>query len=218
VISILVIGVWGTANDIMIWLREIELSIPVPLFSDINLNLMDLLQGVEIIEAIEGFAELTWMQIIGRILSGTIIAGILAALAAFFCGGIFNLLALVTGGMKVSLKEGAVEIKEFKNQPTVQPKKQPQITGPRLEITSPVQRVFPVASHKTLIGSSPECALQLDDLQPNHALLSYEAGRYLLQDYSQGNTQVQGRVINGVNMVKDGFLIQIGPYKMTFRY
>lgn len=219
-VSLVMVYLWGTANDIITSLREFQLTIPVPLLADIEINGLAVLQDVEVVRTIQDFAELTWMGIILRILVATLVAGILTALVVWFSGGVYNLLSWLTGGMKLTLSEGVAQVREAAHQPQVaaRPPAQAPVTGPRLEVTAPVQRVFPITSQETLIGSSPECGIQLEGLQPRHAQLSYENGRYILRDYSQGHTQVQGRVINGMNMVRDGFLIQLGPYSMTFRY
>jgi hypothetical protein len=219
-VSLSIIYLWGTAIEVITWLRDFQLSIPVPLLSDIEINGLALLQDLEIIVIIQDFASLTWTGIILRILVATLVAGILTSLVAWFSGVVYNLLSWLTGGMKLTLSEGTAQVQAASPQPQVAAKPQvvAQPAGPRLEVTAPVQRVIPITSQETLIGSSPECVIQLDGLQPRHALLSYEDGRYVLRDYSQGQTQVQGRLINGVNMVRDGFLIQIGPYSMIFRY
>jgi predicted component of type VI protein secretion system len=52
---------------------------------------------------------------------------------------------------------------------------------------------------------------------PRHAQISLEQGRYILYDFSQGQSQVQGQIVRGPNMLKDGFLIHLGQYAITFR-
>jgi len=222
IISFIVISIRSEAKDIQSWLGDftIEIPSPFPLLSDFSINFLPLLKDLTVFQTVENLSEMTWMGVVLRILIATLITGFLSGLFAFFCGIVFNLLAIITGGLKIGLTENPSKVREVAVKPKLveNSQKQTLLNGPRLEITSPVQRVIPITAQETIIGSSPECGLQLDGLLPRHATLSYENGRYILRDFSQGNTLVKGRVINGLNMVADGFLLQIGSYKMTFRY
>jgi hypothetical protein len=224
VIGFLIISGWRTAIELWEWVTTYEIVIPFRLLmmDEITLNAQQMLRGWEPLNYLEAIANLGWLQIILYIFVFTLLAGIWTALVGVASGLGFNLLAWLTGGLQISLSEDAVQVQSQqriqKPIPAQLARAQPTVKGPRLEITDPIQRVVPITSPATLIGSGPDCAVCLDGLHPKHAQLSYEDGRYLLYDYSQGSTMVQGRVINGVNMVKDGFLIQLGHYKMVFRY
>jgi hypothetical protein len=198
----------------------IDIPSPFPLLSDFSFNILPFLQDLPIYQTIEQLSEMTWMGVILRILIATLITGFISGLFAFFCGGVFNLLGIITGGLKIRLSENPSVVREGADKPMVveNPQKQKSLTGPRMEITAPVHRIIPITAQETLIGSSSECGLQLNGLHAHHATLTYENGRYILRDHSQGDTYVQGRVISGLNMVGDGFALQIGPYIMTFRY
>lgn len=229
VIGFFIISGWRTAINLWEWLITYEIVIPFRLLmmDEITLNARQMLQGWEPLTYLEAIADLGWLQIILYIFVFTLLAGIWTALVAVTSGLGFNLLAWLTGGLQISLSEDSGQVQSPQQRPQLRIQKplletpmrsQPPIKGPRLKITDPIQRVIPITSPSTLIGSGPDCAVHLDGLQPKHAQLSYEDGRYLLYDYSRGSTMVQGRVINGVNMVKDGFLIQLGHYNMVFRY
>jgi hypothetical protein len=222
VISFLVISGWRTAINLWDWLTTYEIVIPLRLLliDEISLNAREMLRGWEPLNSLETIANLGWLQIILYILVFTLLAGIWTALVGVVSGLAFNLLAWLTGGLQISLSEDAVQVQSRLQKPIPEApvRIQAPVKGPRLKITDPIQRVIPVTSQVTIIGSGPDCGVRLEGLQPKHAQLSYEDGRYLLRDYSQGSTLVQGRLINGVNMVKDGFLIQLGPYHMVFLY
>jgi hypothetical protein len=221
-VSLFIISAWRTIIAFVDWLETLEIVIPVPflVISEITVDVMDLLRGWQFLDALETIAALGWIRIILLIIIMTLVLGVMLALVSVFSGVIFNLLALFTGGLRLSLSEEAVQDRgtSQKPVPVVSPQHQRQVTGPRLEITSPIRRVVPVSSLETLIGSGPECALRLDGLQPHHAQISYENGRYILRDFSQGDAKVQGHVVDGTNMIRDGFSIQIGQYSMIFRH
>jgi len=226
VIGFLIICGWRTAINLWEWLITYEIVIPFRLLmmDEITLNARQMLRGWEPLNYLETIANLGWLQIILYIFVFTLLAGIWTALVGAASGLGFNLLAWLTGGLQISLSEVEVQVQPPPQQRIQKPLSEPparvqtSVNGPRLEITDPIQRVMPVTSQVTLIGSGPDCAIRLDGLHPKHAQLSYEDGRYLLYDFSQGSTMVQGRVIDGVNMVKDGFLIQLGHYSIVFRY
>jgi hypothetical protein len=220
-VSLSIISAWRIIIAFVDWLETLEFVIPVPflVISEITVNVMNLIRGWQFIDALVTIAALGWIRIILLIIVMTLVSGVLVALAVVFSGAIFNLLALFTGGLRLSLSEEAVQDRGVSQKPEslISPQNQRQVTGPRLEIVSPIRQVIPVSSLETLIGSGPECALRLDGLQPSHAQLSYENGRYILRDFSQGDIKVQGHPVDGVNMVRDGFNIQIGQYSMIFR-
>ena len=88
---------------------------------------------------------------------------------------------------------------------------------PRLEIQEPWSFVYPLATAVILIGSDAACQLRLADLQPRHAQISYEDGRYILRDLSLGQSWVQGQTVQGPVYIQDGYFLQFGPYVMNFR-
>lgn len=213
---------WTVATAVSNWLNGLAYVIPLPIpgVSDISIRGVDLLQAGGFLDLLEIATAMGWLQVFLWIFVLTITAGLWTGLIAVLSGAAFNLLARLSGGLQMSLSEDGVQARQ-PPQPAINagtPGQRPQVTGPRLEITAPIQRVVPITSQTTLIGSSPECTLQLDGLQPRHAQLSYENGMYILRDLGQGNIKVQSRVIDGMNMVRDGFLIQIGQYHLTFRH
>ena len=92
----------------------------------------------------------------------------------------------------------------------------PTSPGPRLEIMEPWNYLYTLAGDITLIGSDPACQLRLTDLQPRHAQISYEDGRYILRDLSLGQSWVQGQIVKGPVFIQDRYSLQFGAYKMNF--
>jgi hypothetical protein len=238
VISFMVISAWRTAINFWDWLVNFEIVIPLRLLlaDEISISALEMLRGWPPIETLEAIAGQNWLQIILYILILTFLAGVWTALVGFFSGLAFNLLAWLTGGLQLKMSGGDDQpvqmsspsphpMKAFpgsqgpiQSPPARQALSSVPPSGPYLEIIAPVQQIVPITAVNTLIGSGPECAISLDDLQPRHAQLSYEEGRYLLRDFSQGKTLVQGHIVEGINMIKDGFQIQLGHYHMIFRY
>lgn len=104
--------------------------------------------------------------------------------------------------------------------PTVAIRPAPVVTGgPAL-----IQQL-PLPAAETLVGSAGDCQLRLahPSVKPHHAQISPNAGRYVLDDLSAGQTQVsfsgdptQLRAIQR-NALRDGSLCQLGEVSLTFR-
>ncbi len=236
-VCLMIISIWRTAVNLLEWLTNFEIVIPLKflLLDEISINAMEVLRGWQPIEYLQTVAGQNWLRITLYIILITFLAGVWTALVGFFSGLAFNALAWLTGGLQISVS-GEMEYVELgsrqspppfltlpnNNKSTRTPQKRIETlsstsSGPRLEIISPIQRISPITNAGTFIGSSPDCEIMLDNLKPRHAQISYEEGRYILRDFSQGETMVQGFVVNGVNMIKDGFLIQLGHYRMIFK-
>ncbi len=78
-------------------------------------------------------------------------------------------------------------------------------------------QIVAIAKASVIFGSDSSADIRLEGLQPRHAQLNLENGRYILRDLSGGQSWVQGRPVAGPNMVKDGFAIQFGKWTMIFR-
>lgn len=223
-ISILSVIFWSLVVSVTKWLGSLTYTIPIPFpgISGISVDGVELLNARGLLNSLEVWAALGWLRVLLLIVGLTLAAGLWVGLTAVISGVAFNLLAALSGGLQMSFSEGALREHPAASSPAIPAAgsaqtPRPQLAGPRLEITSPVQRVMPINRLVTLIGSSPDCDLALDGLQARHAQLSYEDGRYILRDFSQGGSRVQGHPVSGTNMVRDGFVIQLGQYLMTFR-
>jgi hypothetical protein len=222
-ICILTLLAWSIVVSMAKWLGNLTYTIPIPFpgISGISVDGVELLHARDLLTILEVWAALSWLRGMLLVVGLTFAAGLWMGLTAVISGLAFNLLAALSGGLQMTLSERVLQVlpglpvPEGAAVPGI-PVPQPQQTGPRLEINSPIQRIVPITREVTLIGSGPECDLSLDDLQTRHAQLSYENGRYILRDFSQGKSQVQGHIVQGMNMVRDGFVLQLGQYTMTF--
>ena len=145
----------------------------------------------------------------------TLFASFIISILFIVSGLLFNLLASTTGGLPITLSEGSIRSEAPAQQ---RPLSAPKFSsGPSLEFKKPTSRVVPISKPSMLIGSDASCQLQLTDLRPQHAQITFENGRYILRDLSNGQSRVQGFIVKGSHMIKDGFEIQVGHYTMIFR-
>jgi adenylate cyclase len=75
------------------------------------------------------------------------------------------------------------------------------------------------SSHQTMIGRHEKCDLCLIDgmVSRNHCLILQEGQRFLVKDLeSRNGTWVNGRRIKNRRQVKNGDVIQIGPFRLLF--
>lgn len=220
-ISILVLLTRVFVVDLANWMGNLTYTIPIPLpgVSGISVDSIELLHLQNFFTNLEKWSVLSWLYVLLLILGLTAAVGLWTGVTAIITGLAFNSLATLSGGLQLTLSENMPQVKSdhvlsaAADVPT--PRRQQAV--PHLEITSPIRRVVPITHQVTLIGSGPDCDLLLHGLQVRHAQLSYEDGRYILRDFSRGDSQVQGHVVNGINLIRDRFVIQLGQYSMTFR-
>lgn len=74
--------------------------------------------------------------------------------------------------------------------------------------------------HQTLVGRHEKCDLRLVDsmVSRNHCIILGEGKRFVVKDLeSRNGTWVNGRKIKNRRHVKEGDVIQIGPFRLVFR-
>ena len=76
---------------------------------------------------------------------------------------------------------------------------------------------WPISQGETRIGSGPDNHIILDGIAVNHAIIKVESGRFVLYDYSGGQTFVNGRSLIGPNMLKSGFQIRFVNQEFLFQ-
>jgi hypothetical protein len=79
------------------------------------------------------------------------------------------------------------------------------------------QQRWPVAMGLTRIGSAISNHIVVDGMAANHAEIRWENGRHVLYDLSGGQSWVNGRQINGANMLKPGFQLRLGNCDFLFQ-
>ena len=62
-----------------------------------------------------------------------------------------------------------------------------------------------------------DVVLAFGGIQPLHAEIRLEEGRYVIYDRSEGQVWVNARPIAGRNLLKDGFTIRLGEIDLVFR-
>jgi hypothetical protein len=229
---------WGISS-LATWMNDLTYTVEFPIksplpgvnFPSIEVKPLELLKLQDVQTQLQNIGDTAWFKVILLILGLTILAGLYFGVIALIAGEAFNLASAIFGRLKLKLSDAGsmAPVQPIPAQPfpIVPPAPYPQtpipnpqtpaLTGPRLEITQPIQKTVPVTTPVMIIGSDPGCHLQLNGLMPRHAQISLEQGRYILYDFSQGQSQVQGQIVRGPNMLKDGFLIHLGQYAITFR-
>ena len=214
---------WGIYS-LAAWMNDLTYKVEFPIkspipgvdFPSIVIKPLELLKLQDVQSQLQNIGDTAWFKVILLILGLTILAGLYFGVIALIAGEAFNLASAIFGRLKLKLSDaGMAPAQPAPGQPW--PVVPPAPTGPRLEITQPIQKTVPVTTPVMIIGSDPGCHLQLNGLMPRHAQISLEQGRYILYDFSQGQSQVQGQIVRGPNMLKDGFLIHLGQYAITFR-
>ena len=98
--------------------------------------------------------------------------------------------------------------------PAAQPG-QPECNGWLVSAQAP-GRPWGLRAGVTRIGSAQDNDIALPALAAHHAEVHLEANRYILYDLSGGQVWVNDRVIQGKNMLKEGFRVRIGGYELTY--
>lgn len=213
----LILVSWWILRWFVDWLTSLtySFSLPVPGLADIEVQVVELLKVQDLVDQLETLADAGWLPVFLLVLGATLAAGGFFALLSVLAGAIFNLVSYLSAGLEFTLAEKAPEA--LPALPNQELPAQAFLGGPRLEIGRPVQQTAPLMQAMTMIGSDASCSLVLPGLQPRHAQISYENGRYIFQDFSQGQSEVQGQVVRGLHMLKDGFTLKLGAYLMVFR-
>ncbi len=219
-VTVTYLTAWWVVNRVVAWLQGLVYAVSVPLFGDISVNGVELLNLGAFLEQLETLVALGLGLVLLAILLTVVLAGLLSGVLAVIAGVVFNLAAQASGGLEITLDE-----KSLRGAPgpagspggSSLPAGPPVNAGPRLELVSPGQQVFPAGGAVTVIGSAPNCDIRLGGLSPHHAKIVYENGQYILYDQSQGKIQVQGYPVKGRSLLRDGFVIQMDQYQIVFR-
>lgn len=94
--------------------------------------------------------------------------------------------------------------------PVIQP------SGPWLALAAnPAQR-WALRPDRIRLGSAAGNEIILTGLAPQHAEIRLDNGIYVLYDLAAGQTWVNGRLVAGRNMLKEGFQIRLGGQDLVF--
>jgi hypothetical protein len=221
----------SVVHSLSSWL-ESWLSLDIPVVGSYSLldavNLQDFLTGLQ------QFDDRSWLMTLLLVLLivffGGLIVGLLSALGAV----IYNLVAALTGGMIVQadalgahtpapiplsvpapLPSGGAYPPVAASVPPVRPAPAAEPAG--WLVAQATQHRWPIGQSETRIGSGLSNQIVLDGLSVNHAAIRWENGRFILHDYSGGQTWVNGRSLVGPNMIKSGFQIRLANQEFLFQ-
>jgi hypothetical protein len=204
------------------WLDSwVELD--VGLFGSVSLvDLLNLSNFLALLERLDGQGTMLILAItLAAVLLGGLLVGVMAVLAALT----YNFLAAVSGGLVV-----AADVVGQQPLPAVAGGWQPG-SGTAYLPTPPVaqpsaaawlgvaptfQPTWPVTAGVTTIGSGPNNSVVLPGLAPHHAEIRYEGGRFVLYPLTPDGVWVNGRPVNSMNMIRDGFTIHLGQHELKF--
>lgn len=227
----------SAVHSLRTWL-ESWLSLDIPVIGSYSLLNAVNLQGF--LTRLQQFDDRSWLMtlllVLLIILFGGLIIGLLSALGAV----IYNLVASLTGGMIVQadMLDGSLPVAHSAHPPTpvpvplpsggtypsavsplppAQPMPAPQVEPAGWLVAQATQHRWPIGQGETRIGSGLSNQIVLDGLSVNHALIRWENGRFILHDYSGGQTWVNGRSLVGPNMIKPGFQIRLANQEFLFQ-
>ncbi len=205
---------WKAAKSITEWLDAASYRLPIAGLP-IEIRSVDLLGLAEKVEWIQMLASWSWLMILLIIVGVTLAQACFSGLVTVLAGLVFNLLTLMSGGLQITVLDESSSVVPQIAEPVSPP---PSATHrPRLEISEPIRRVIFIEQDVTLLGSDLACQVRLDGLPPRQAQISLEDGRYILRDFGQGQTMVQNQIVRGPHMLKDGFVLRMGVYTISFR-
>lgn len=220
------------------WLAGFQLSLPLPFADDVVLDLTAALPLAGAQARLGALAAQEWALVLAIAL-GTAAAGmLLTGLAAFLGALVYNLFAVVLGGVQVtldSLDTPRAAARPATPAPRPLPVRPPLPAGsvsapapmtarPRAEAAGaarPAISAWLTAAGEsgerlalrgdvTRIGSAPDNDLVLPGLAAQHAEIRRESGRYLIYDLGSRRTWVNDTQVAAVHMLKDGFRLQLG--------
>jgi len=223
------------------WLQS-WLVLDVPLLG--SYSLLDAVNLQNFLSQLQRWDRRSWLLVLLLTLLSIVMGGLLTGFFSAVAAALYNLIASFSGGIVVqadTLENSFFTIASASPSvlppvapvsptpisspppPVVTPPSKPSVNPPPDEkvggwlIAQATQQHFPVGRAETRIGSGPDNQIVLDGLAVNHAVIRWENGRFILYDYSGGQTWVNGRALVGPNMIKAGFQIRLGSQEFLFQ-
>ncbi len=214
------------------WLREWLQSWGAIGGLGLGVNLLDLLKLNDFLTWLNHVVALGWLLTPLVALFLMLVGGLAYGLATVVSASTYNFLAAISGGLVVELEEvgkpAALPPPSNAHPAGVYPPSGPQAQTPVGQV-----RPLNVAGQATLygktgqrwvlssagatLGSDAGSTIVLPGLLPRHAEIRFESNRYyVLYDWSNGQTWVDGRLVQRANLLKPGFQIRVGNHEFTF--
>ncbi len=178
---------------------------------NLQISLIELLKLTAFVAWLDWIVDWGWLFPLLVAIGVMVIGGLSTGLTSLLSAATYNFLAALSGGLVVELEE--VDAPALLHQPA---NLYPTQAGPML-YASNGQR-WPLTPAGVTLGSAPTSTIVLPGLSPRHAEIRFENNRYyVLHDFSGGQTWVDDRPIQGVNLLKPGFRIRVGAYELVFQ-
>lgn len=219
-------------HTLRVWL-ESWLRLDIPLVG--SYSLLDAVNLGDFLSRLQCWDDRSWLLVLFLLLLSMVLGGVVGSLLSGLAALIYNLVASVSGGLVVqaeALREvgraAEFPVKEraggennrsltTPSVTTPAPPASPEGSGGGWLIAQPTQQRWSISQGETRIGSGPGNQIVLGGLAANHAAIRWENGRFILYDYSGGQTWVNGRSLVGPNMLKSGFQIRFGNQEFLFQ-
>lgn len=223
-------------NSLLGWLQS-WLVLDVPLVG--SYSLLDAVNLQNFLSQLQRWDRRSWLLVLLLTLLSMVIGGLVTGLLSALGAAIYNLVAAFSGGIVVqadTLDNALFAIEPVTpalspSLPPIQGSGYPPVSLPSAPpakrshdegvggwlIAQATQQHFFIGREETCIGSGPNNQIVLVGLAVNHAAIRWENGRFILYDYSGGQTWVNGRALVGPNMIKEGFQIRLGNQEFLFQ-
>ena len=221
------------------WL-ESWLTLNLPVLGSISL--LDVVKLNDFLARLQQWDSRSWVLVLLVLLVSMVGGGLVMSLLCALGAAVYNLVATVSGGIVVEA-EMHNGMRTIVDSPLPAPAAMPvapategeyaSVPPPMAAVppTAPLaseeaagwlvaqttQHRWPVGRGETHIGSGPHNQIRLDGLAMNHAIIRWEDGRFILYDYSGGQTWVNGRSLVGPNMLKAGFQVRLANQDFLFQ-
>jgi hypothetical protein len=212
----------GAISVLYDWLQTWQ-SIKINLLVDtLEFNLVDLLRMDKVLTQLQTLDGRHTLVVLVLALGITALTGLFAALMTGVVGSAYNGIARLSGGIEIEVEEGQAGVMQLEPQrrprgPTASLPPQPAMAW--LVLAADPGRYWPLAQPVSRLGSQAgnDVILPFEGIDPTHAEVRQEEGRYILYDRSNGRTWVNGRPFAGRNLLKDGFQVRLGAVDFLFR-
>lgn len=219
---------WGVGT-LRGWL-ESWTALTIPL-TEVRFSLVDAMQLTDLLSRLQQFDERGVLLVVLVLLVALVLGGLLNGLFWWATAVLYNLITAVVGGLVVDMQgPGAAVAPPVHPGSTFRLEPSPPAPPTPTPIPAPVavsavwlvsaQQAgarWPLAAGSTTIGSAPGNQIMLPGLAARHAEIRLENGRYILYDFSQGQTWVNGRALTAPNMLKPGFRVRLGSQEFLFQ-
>lgn len=218
---------WGVGT-LRGWL-ESWTALTIPL-TEVRFSLVDAMQLTDLLSRLQQFDERGVLLVVLVLLVALVLGGLLNGLFWWATAVLYNLITAVVGGLVVDMQgHGQVAATvhpgstfRLESAPPASPTPAAAAIAPSAirAWLIPAQQAgpqLPLAPGSTTIGSAPGNQIMLPGLAARHAEVRLENGRYILYDFSQGQTWVNGRALTAPNMLKPGFRVRLGSQEFLFQ-